>query len=164
MSEGMEVVEPSNPEQTTLLNFSFEQHGFEFDYIREFEFRDGFRHPDPGQMQQEPAALDEQDLLIRLRDSDKRNIPTISPSIYEFYDNCKKHIYDEFISLLTGLISSIESTKKLKKSNTEDHLLEYFDIQLKPLNFGKHKVFSDIAAECDAEMKSKLRECGKEIQ
>ena len=78
-----------NEEQMTLMNFSFEQHGFEYDYIREFEFDENFAVPDAGQMQNEPNTLDEQDLLSRLRDTQKRNSQTIPQTIYAFYDNCK---------------------------------------------------------------------------
>ena len=159
-----EVAAPNNHEQMTLMNFSFEQYGFEFDYIREFEFGEEFDQPDPGQMQQVPTALDEQDLLNRLRDKEKRNSPTIPQTIYDFYDKCKKHFCEEFMSLLIGLISNIESIKKLQNCNSEERLLEFFNIQLKPLNFGKHQVFADVAAECEAEIKPKLKECGKEIQ
>ena len=67
-----EVAAPNNHEQMTLMNFSFEQYGFEFDYIREFEFGEDFDQPDPGQMQQVPTALDERDLLSRLRESKKK--------------------------------------------------------------------------------------------
>jgi hypothetical protein len=66
--------EPNNDGQMTLMNFSFEQHGFEFSYIRDFEFDDQFIGPDEGQMQSEPTALDEQDLLSRLRDVLKKKI------------------------------------------------------------------------------------------
>ena len=85
--------------------------------------------------------------------------------IYAFYDKCQKHFVDEFISLLTGLMSSLETTKKLREHNSDDRLLEVFNIKLDgPLNFGKHHVFVESAAECDAEIKAKLRACGKEIQ
>ena len=157
--------EPNNDEQMTLMNFSFEQHGFEFSYIRDFEFDDEFMGPDEGQMQSEPTALDEQDLLRRLRDVLKRNSPTIPHTIYAFYDNCKKYFVDEFISLLTGLLNNIETTKKLREHNSDDRLLEFFNLKLDgPLNFGKHHVFVESAADCDAEIKAKLRTCGKEIQ
>ena len=157
--------EPQNHEQMNLMNFSFAQHGFEYTYLRAFEFDEDFKKPDPGQIQQEPTALDEHDLLIRLRDEDKRNSPIIPQTIYAFYDNCKKHFYTEFISLLTGLISNIEKTKRLQDHNSEDRLLEFFNVKLDgPLNFGKHQIFVDRAAECDAETKAKLRACGKELQ
>ena len=147
----------------TLMNFSYEQHGFEFGY-RDFAFEEEFNQPDPGQMQNEPTALDETDLLIRLRDENKRDSPIIPPTIYAFYDKCKTHFREEFIFLLTGLISSIQTTKKLQDCNSEERLLEFFNLKLSPLNFGKNQIFADIAAECDAEIKSKLRACGKEIQ
>jgi len=159
----MEVV-PNNHEPN-LMTFSYQDHGFEYKNIREFEFDEEFNSRDPGQMQNEPAALDEQDLLSRLRDTDKRNKPTIPPTIYEFYDKCKKHFYDEFISLLTCFLSNIESTKRLREYNSEDRLLEFFNLKLSgPLNFGKHQTFVAEAAECNSEMKTRLRACGKEIQ
>jgi len=156
---------PNDHEHLTLNNFSYEEHGFEYKYLREFEFSDEFMDPDGGQMQNKPTALDEQDLLSRLRGTQERNSPNIPQTIYAFYDNCKKHFFDEFISLLTGLMSNIEKTKRLREQNSEDRLLEFFNIKLDgPLNFGKHQTFVDSAAECDAETKAKLRACGKEIQ
>ena len=158
-------VQLQNEEQMTLMNFSFEEHGFEYGCIGEFEFDDNFTTPDAGQMQSEPTTLDEQDLLSRLRDTQKRNSPTIPQTIYAFYDNCKKHFFEEFISLLTGLMSNIETTKRLREHNNDDRLLDFFNIKLDgPLNFGKHQTFIDRAAECDAETKTKLKACGKEIQ
>ncbi len=69
------------------------------------------------------------------------------------------------MSLLTGLLSKIEKAKKLPDHNTEDSLLEFFDIQLTGrLNFGRHQVFIDGAAERKAETKAKLTTRGKEIQ
>jgi hypothetical protein len=62
-------------------------------------------------------------------------------------------------------LNNIETTKKLREHNSDDRLLEFFNIKLDgPLNFGKHHVFVESAAECDAEIKAKLRTCGKEIQ
>ena len=154
-----------NAEQMTLMNFSFEQHGFEYNFLRDFEFDENFNQPDAGQIQDQPTALDEKDLLIRLRDMQKRDLTLIPPTIYAFYDNCKKHFVEECISLLTGLLSNIEKAKKLQDRNADDHLLEFFNVQLAGnLNFGKHQVFVDSAAECEAETKIKLRACGKEIQ
>jgi hypothetical protein len=154
-----------NDEHMTLMNFSFERHGLEFNYLRAFEFDDDFNQPDAGQIQNQPTALDEKDLLIRLRDITKRDSLLIPPTIYAFYDNCKKHFVEEFMSLLTGLLSNIEKAKKLRDRNADDHLLDFFNIQLgSHLNFGKHQTFMDSAAECEAEVKAKLRACGKEIQ
>ncbi len=83
-------------------------------------------------------------------------------TIYAFYDNCKKHFAEEFISLLTGLMSNIEATKRLQEHNSDDRLLVFFSIKLdSPLNFGKHHIYIDSAAECDAETKTRLRACGK---
>jgi len=149
-----------NDEQMTLMNFSFEQYGFEYKFLRDFEFDDNFNQPDAGQIQNQPTALDEKDLLIRLRDKQKRDSPLIPPTIYAFYDNCKKYFVEEFMSLLIGLLSNVEKAKKLRDRNNEDHLLEFFNIQLAGnLNFGKHQVFIDGAAECEAETKAKLRAC-----
>jgi hypothetical protein len=33
-----------------------------------------------------------------------------------------------------------------------------------PIKFGKHQIFDDCAADCEAEAKAKLRACGMEIQ
>ena len=152
-------------EQMNLMNFSYSKHGFEYNYKREFEFDDGFTDLDKGQLQSQPTALDEQDLLSRLRNKEKRDTQRIPPTIYEFYDNCKAHFCGEFISLLTGLFSNLETTRKLREHNSETRLLEFFNIKLcGQLNFGKNQVFVDCAAECDAEIKAKLRECGKDIQ
>ena len=149
----------------TLMNFSFEQDGFEYHFLRDFEFDKKFNQPDAGQIQDQPTALDEKDLLSRLRDRQKRDSALIPPTIYAFYDNCKKHFAEEFMSLLTGLLANIEKAKKLQDRNADDSLLEFFNVQLAgPLNFGKHQVFVDSAAECDAETKVKLKACGKEIQ
>ena len=77
----------------------------------------------------------------------------------------KKHFVEEFMSLLNGLLSNIEKAKKLRDRNADDHLLEFFNVQLAGnLNSGKHQVFVDSAAECEAETKIKLRACGKKIQ
>jgi hypothetical protein len=147
------------------MNLSYEQHEFKLNYLRESEFCEEFNQLDPGQMQKEPTALEEQELLIRLRDKEKRDSSFISQTIYDFYDNCKKQFCGEFISLLAGLISKfVQNTKKLQDCNSEERLLDFFNIKLTPLNFGKQKVFADSAAECDAEINLKLRECGKEIQ
>jgi hypothetical protein len=71
-----------NDEHMTLMNFSFERHGLEFNYLRAFEFDDDFNQPDAGQIQNQPTALDEKDLLIRLRDITKRDSLLIP---YAFY-------------------------------------------------------------------------------
>ncbi len=90
---------------------------------------------DAGRAQNQPTALDEKDLLIRLRDIQKRDSLLIPPTIYAFYDQCIKHyrrVYvsvggqrvcwgatihsvEEFMSLLTGLLSNIEKAKKLQE-------------------------------------------------
>ena len=76
----------------------------------------------------------------------------------------KKHFVEEFMSLLNGLLSNIEKAKKLRDRNADDHLLEFFNVQLAGnLNSGKHQVFVDSAAECEAETKVKLRACGKKF-
>ena len=126
-----------------LMNFSYSKHGFEYSYKREFEFDDGFTDLDQGQLQSQPTALDEQDLLSRLRNKEKRDTQRIPPTIYEFYDNCKAHFCGEFISLLTGLFSNLETTRKLREHNSETRLLEFFNIKLGgQLNFGKTKCLS----------------------
>ena len=62
-------------------------------------------------------------------------------------------------------MSNIEATKRLREHNSDDRLLDFFSIKLdSPLNFGKHQIFIEKAAECDAETKTRLRACGKEIQ
>ena len=81
--------------------------GFEFQFLRDFDFDENFNQPDAGQIQDQPNALDEKDLLIRLRDKQKRDSALIPPTIYAFYDNCKKYFVEEFMSLLTGLFSNI---------------------------------------------------------
>ena len=71
--------EPSNLEQMTLMNFSHKQHGFE-----SLNSVMGSLTLNTNQ----PTALDEQGLLSRLRDSQKRNSTTIPLTIYAFYDKC----------------------------------------------------------------------------
>jgi hypothetical protein len=154
-----------NAKQISLMNFSFEEDGFEFQFLRDFEFDENFNQPDAGQIQDQPNALDEKDLLIRLRDKQKRDSALIPPTIYAFYDNCKKYFVEEFMSLLTGLFSNIEKAQTMQDHLTNDRLLDFFSFELKgTLNFGKHQVFVDSAAECEAETKVKLIACGKEIQ
>ncbi len=69
------------------------------------------------------------------------------------------------MELLAGYIVIIEIAKRLKDENTNGRLLSLFDIQLAALNFGiKHHTFINAAKECDDEIKSKLKECGKELQ
>ena len=81
-----------NAEQMTLMNFSFEQCGFEYYFLRDFEFDQQFNQPDAGQTQDQPTALDEKDLLIRLRDMQKRDLTRVPSTIYAFYDSCKKKL------------------------------------------------------------------------
>ncbi len=81
----------------------------------------------------------------------KRDSALILPTIYAFYDNCKKHFVEEFMSLLTWLLSNIEKAKKIQDHVADDHLLDFFNLKLAgTLNFGKHQVFVDSAAESEA--------------
>ena len=158
---------PQQPEdQLSLLNFSFESCGFEYSLSNGLDFDDeDFTSRDGGQHQDQPSVLDEVDLLGRLRDTNKRDSILVPPILYEFYDKCKAHFTMEFVELLAGYIANIEAANRLKNANTDGRLLNFFDIQLKPLNFGtKHQTFIDGASECDDEIKSKLKECGKELQ
>lgn len=165
MSDDMEEVPIQNDTPMTLLNFSFEKHGFEYNFLSDFEFDDKFSEMDAGQIQKDPTIVNEEDLLIRLKDVQKRDSGHIPPTIYAFYDKCKKHFAEEFISLLIGLMTNIEKAQKLKDHNNDDRLLDFFDIKLRgPLNFGKHKIFEETAAECDNEAKHELRECGAKLQ
>ena len=159
---------PHEPEaQLTLLNFSFEKCGFEYSLSNGLDFDDHeeFMRHDDGQNQDQPTIFDEVDLIGRLRDTKQRNSMSIPPILYEFYDKCKQHFSKEFVELLAGYIANIEIAKRLKDENTDGRLLNFFDIQLAALNFGvKHQTFIDAAKECDDEIKSKLKECGKELQ
>jgi hypothetical protein len=64
--QNMEVQQ--NAKQITLINFSFEEDGFEYHFLRAFEFDEKFNQQDAGQTQDQPTALDKKKLLIRLRD------------------------------------------------------------------------------------------------
>ncbi len=76
-----------------------------------------------------------------------------------------KKIVEEFMSLLTGLFSNIEKAQTMQDHLAKDHFLDFFTFKLAgTLNFCKHQVFVDSAAECEAESKIKLIACGKEIQ
>jgi hypothetical protein len=67
--------------------------------------------------------------------------------------------------LLTGLMSNAEKAKKLDDHDKGDRLFNFFNIQLgSQIKFGKHQIFEDCASDCEAEAKTKLRACGKEIQ
>jgi hypothetical protein len=47
----------------------------------------------------------------------------------------------------------------------DDRLFNFFNIKLDgPIKFGKHQIFDECAADCEAEAKTKLRACGMEIQ
>jgi hypothetical protein len=112
--------------------------------LRDFEFDENFNQQDAGQIQDQPTALDEKDLLIHLRDKHSALIP---PTIYAFYGNCKKHFVEEFMSLLTGLFPNLEKAKTMQDHYVNDHLLDFFTFKLAgTLNFGKHQVFADSAA------------------
>ena len=54
------------------MNFSFEKHGFEYNYLRYVEFDDSFNQLDAGQLQTKPVSLNEKGLFIRLRNARKR--------------------------------------------------------------------------------------------
>ncbi len=85
--------------------------------------------------------------------------------MYALYDNCFKHFVEEFISLLTGFMSTAEKAKKLEDHHKVNRLFNLFIIQLTGhIKLGKPQVLKDGAADCDAEAKAKLRACGKEIQ
>jgi hypothetical protein len=159
---------PHEPEiQLTLLNFSFERCGFEYSLSNglDFDNHEEFIRHDDGQNQDQPTIFDEVDLIGRLRDTKQRNSMLIPPILYEFYDKCKQHFSKEFVELLAGYISNIEIAKRLKDENSDGRLLSFFDIQLAALNFGtKHQTFIDGAKDCDEEIKSTLKECGKELQ
>ena len=43
MSDDMEEVPIQNDTPMTLLNFSFEKHGFEYNFLSDFEFDDKLR-------------------------------------------------------------------------------------------------------------------------
>lgn len=149
----------------TMMNFSFNKHGFEYRFLRPFEFDDDFNKLDEGQTQTDPTILDEVDLLSQLRDAEKRDSKHIPPTIFEFYDNCCKHFLKEFMLLLTGFMSNAEKAKKMDGHTKSDRLFNFFNIKLDgPIKFGKHQIFDDCAADCEAEAKAKLRACGMEIQ
>ena len=162
----MDDISQQDEGQLTLLNFSFENCGFEYTLSNGLEFDQEFNQRDAGQLQNEPTLFDEADLLSRLRDVDKRDSIMIPPTLYEFYDKCRKHFCKEFVELLAGYIVNIEKAKRLKNVNIDGHLLNFFEVKLVgPLNFGiKHQLFIDCAAECDDEIKSALNTCGKELQ
>jgi hypothetical protein len=165
MSEpDMEVAEPEN-EMMTMMNFSFKKHGFEYRFLRPFEFDDDFNKLDEGQTQTDPTILKEIDLLDQLRDARKRDSKRIPQTIFEFYDNCRKHFAKEFMLLLAGFMSNAEKAKKMDGHIKDDRLFNFFNIKLDgPIKFGKHQIFDDCAADCEAEAKTKLRACGMEIQ
>ena len=158
-------MEEQPEEQITLLNFSFDKFGFEYGFSDGFNFDEEFNRSDAGQLQTEPTTLDELDLLGRLRDVKRRDSIMIPPTLYEYYDKCRKHFFNEFINLLMGYMANIEKAKILKQESTDGRLLNFFDIKLAgPLNFGNHQTFKDCATECDIEIKAKLKAYGKELQ
>lgn len=158
-------MEEQPEEQITLLNFSFDKFEFEYGFSAGFKFDTEFNRPDAGQLQNEPTTLDEMDLLGRLRDVKRRDSMMIPPTFYEYYDKCRKHFFNEFINLLMGYMANIEKAKILKQESTDGNLLPFFDIKLAgQLNFGNHQPFKDCAADCDIEIKAKLKACGKELQ
>jgi hypothetical protein len=156
---------PVNLEQMDLMNFSYNELGFEYRCTREFKFDAYFIERDQGQLQDQPITLDAQDLLNQLRHKEMRVSTTTPPAMYEFYDKCRKHFFQEFTSLLTGLISNLEATRKLRDHNSQEHLLDFFNIKLDgQINFGKNQIFINCAARCNDTIQAKLRTCGKEIQ
>jgi hypothetical protein len=134
---------------------------------------------DDGQLQDQPIILDEADLLKRIRKEPSSHSQVIAPALFEFYDNCKNHFYLEFMALLKALISNVETSKELEENCDAGHLLNFYQLELSSkLNFGKHPICQDAAAECNAQLKkliqvapdltanelrNKLKACGEDF-
>ncbi len=114
-------------EHVTLINFSFERHGFELNCLRAFEFDDDFNQQDAGQIQNQRTALDEKDLLIRLRDITKRDSP-LTPFMHSM--TTAKTLRQRIHVSAHWPLSNIEKAKKRRDRNADNHLLDSFNIQL----------------------------------
>lgn len=136
-----------------------------------FDFDDDFNQQDLGQLQYEPIIFDKADLVRRLREAEilkrtkKESNSVIASTLYEFYDKCKNHFHQEFMTLLKALISNVDTSKKLEEKCNASQLLSYYQLKLSSeLNFGQHPICQDTAADCNDRLKKLLQECGKQMQ
>jgi hypothetical protein len=89
----------------------------------------------------------------------------MSPALFEFYDNCKKHFHLEFMTLLKALISNVDTSKKLEENCKAGHLLNFYKLELSSkLKFGQHPICQDAATECNARLKQLIQDFGMKLQ
>ena len=156
-------------EEPTEINW-FNTSLSDFDYATSadwngLDFDEDFNKDDQGQLQDRPITLDEADLLKRLRKESSRDSQVMSPALFEFYDNCKKHFHLEFMTLLKALISNVDTSKKLEENCKAGHLLNFYQLELSSkLKFGQHPICQDAATECNARLKQLIQDFGMKLQ
>jgi hypothetical protein len=87
-----------------------------------FDFDDEFNQHDEGQLQTQPIIFDKADLVRRLREAEnlkctkKESNGVIASTLYEFYDKCKNHFHQEFMTSSKRSFQMSIHTKNWKKN------------------------------------------------
>lgn len=129
------------------------------------KFDKNFNAKDNGQLATELNVIDEEEFVMEIRKEAMEREAWIPTTLYDFYDNCKSHIVNEYITLLSGYISNVECIKTLKEFNDSDRTMKYFKLELNSEpNFGKAQCLRDAARKFDEEVKSMLNTTSKDLQ
>ena len=129
------------------------------------KFDENFNAKDNGQLATELNVIEEEEFVMEIRKEAKEREAWIPTALYDFYDNCKGHIANEYITLLSGYISNVECIKTLKEFNDSDRTMKYFKLELSSEpNFGKAQCLRDAASKFDEEVKSMLNTTSKNLQ
>ena len=130
-----------------------------------FDFDDSFNQTDEGQLQNETTEIDEADLFKGLRAETSKRNTKIPDEFYEYYDTCKKHCFETFMSLLESYFLNVKRIEKLAEKNASKQQLDCFKLRiLGNLNFGAQVCMKNCAAACDAKISAKLAAMSLEIQ